>query len=170
MRATIKALKILDTAPKGIFPDGMSPKFFAERMWPDSPAWTRSYNVGKNGATKGRGIILSAGSFLHKLCKHGYIYGTTKTYFDFKGNRRACGMTTWRLDIFGKKILKWHESLGMLDNFNPEERKQARREGLIKSVVMLGGVEKSSRDISVQDRRDIAEAASKWTDKEMRKE
>ena len=42
---------------------------FAREMWPDSPAWKRVYNCGPNGATRGRGLVKSGGSFLGKLAK-----------------------------------------------------------------------------------------------------
>ena len=45
------------------------PTQFASKMWPDSPAHRISYNVGKSGAVRGRGIVMSAGSYLGKLGK-----------------------------------------------------------------------------------------------------
>jgi hypothetical protein len=140
MKATIKALKIIKILTNDLNPKGIAPKKLAQNLWPNSPSWTRSYNVGRNGATSGRGIILSAGSFLHKLCRKDLIYGTTETYLDFKGNLRACGMTTWRLTSYGKNILKWHESLGTLDNLSPEERRQAKKDKLIERVEFLGSI------------------------------
>jgi hypothetical protein len=63
------------------------PSRFALNMWPDSPAWKRSYKCGPSGATRGRGIVLSGGSYLGKLRIRGWIrrdfifYGH-KHYFD----------------------------------------------------------------------------------------
>jgi len=58
----LKALSILKNHE-----DGITAKFFAWEMWPDSPAWDRVYNTGINGATSGKGMWLSAGSYLSKL-------------------------------------------------------------------------------------------------------
>lgn len=44
---------------------------FAQKMWPDSIAWGRM-SMGYNGY-KGKGIILSAGSYLHKLWNKKYV-------------------------------------------------------------------------------------------------
>ncbi len=66
----IKALKILS---KYHYPDGLTARDFAQEMWEDSPAWKRSYNTG-NGATRGKGMWLCAGSYLSKLRYKGLIY------------------------------------------------------------------------------------------------
>jgi len=68
---TIKALKIVKEG------GGITPKFFAMKMWPDSPAWKRVYNTGY-GATSGKGLWLSAGSYLAKL----RIAGLVEVSFD----------------------------------------------------------------------------------------
>lgn len=49
------------------------PGSFGDLMWPESPARTRSYNCGPNGATRGLGLDLSAGSYLAKLRRAGLI-------------------------------------------------------------------------------------------------
>lgn len=63
---TIKALRIIKEGR------GITPKFFAMKMWPDSPAWERVYNTG-HGATTGKGLWLSAGSYLAKLRRAGLV-------------------------------------------------------------------------------------------------
>lgn len=45
---------------------------FARLMWPDSPCWTKVYNIG-NGATRGVGMWLAGGSLLGKLREKGLI-------------------------------------------------------------------------------------------------
>lgn len=47
---------------------------FAEIMKPDSSAWRRVYNTGPNGACRGKGMWLWAGSYLSKLVYAGYCY------------------------------------------------------------------------------------------------
>ena len=49
----------------------LTPREFAEKMWPDSPAWKRVNKCGPYGATKGRAIVESGGGFLGKLRKQG---------------------------------------------------------------------------------------------------
>jgi len=51
---------------------GIKPRDFGELMWPESLAKERSYNIG-NGATKGVGLWLAAGSYLAKLMKLGLV-------------------------------------------------------------------------------------------------
>ena len=68
-----KALQIIrDHAP-------IRPGRFADLMWPNSPAHTRSYNCGPYGATRGSGLVLSAGSYLAKLARAGLIIKQTCT-------------------------------------------------------------------------------------------
>jgi hypothetical protein len=58
---TIQALRIVrDNEP-------LKPTRFAELMWPESPAWKIHYNCGPYGSTTGRGLVMSAGSFLWKM-------------------------------------------------------------------------------------------------------
>ncbi len=59
-KKTYKALKIIEKNPK------ISPRKFGELMWENSEARTRVYNIG-NGATRGSGLWLCAGSYLAKL-------------------------------------------------------------------------------------------------------
>ena len=49
------------------------PSRFADKMWPDSPAHQISYKCGAWGSTRGRGLVLSAGSYLAKLRKRGWV-------------------------------------------------------------------------------------------------
>ncbi len=79
-KITIKALKIIRDYSEN-HPDGITPKFFAYEMWPDSPFWKVSYNIGINGATSGKGMWLCAGSYLNKLYYSGLlIYGYPNEY------------------------------------------------------------------------------------------
>ncbi|NPV00023.1 MAG: hypothetical protein HPY53_01455 [Brevinematales bacterium] len=63
---TLRALEIIKEWP------GISAMNFAGKMWPDSPKWKKMYEGG-NGSTMGRGMWLSAGSFLSRLQKKGFI-------------------------------------------------------------------------------------------------
>ena len=66
----IKALNILN---RYHYPDGLTAKDFAKEMWENSPAWKRCYNTG-NGATRGKGMWLCAGSYLNKLRYKKLVY------------------------------------------------------------------------------------------------
>lgn len=46
--------------------------YFAMKMWPDTPAWSRYSNVG-HGATTGVGITRKGGSYLNYLRKRGWV-------------------------------------------------------------------------------------------------
>ena len=61
---TTKALQILDVE----YGDELTAGQFAKEMWPDSKAWRNVKNQG-HGATSGKGMWLSAGSYLAKLRK-----------------------------------------------------------------------------------------------------
>lgn len=50
----------------------ITPKYFAKKMWPDSPAWKNSHGCG-NGSHKGGGMYQAAGGFLGKLRRTGLI-------------------------------------------------------------------------------------------------
>ena len=67
-----KALKVVQE-----FPDGIYTRTFAKRMWPDSPAWTRTYNCGY-GATTGLGIMSCAGSNLARLARKGLLVRSSR--------------------------------------------------------------------------------------------
>jgi hypothetical protein len=61
-----KALEILrDHGP-------ILPAAFAEKMWPDSPCWNRSYKCGAYGSHRGGAMYRAAGGFLGKLRKKGW--------------------------------------------------------------------------------------------------
>jgi hypothetical protein len=49
---------------------GIYPSMFADLMWPDSPYHNVHYNSGR-GSVKGRGLVMSAGSYLAKLHRRG---------------------------------------------------------------------------------------------------
>jgi hypothetical protein len=51
------------------------PSEFAQKMWPDSPAWARYTNVG-NGTAQGVGIVRSGGAYLGRLAKMGLLSWT----------------------------------------------------------------------------------------------
>lgn len=84
---TKKALRILIDNPD------IAAMKFAELMWGDSKKWNKSYNTG-NGATRGKGMWLCAGSYLAKLQNRGLVYR------DFSG-----GHSTFRVSAKGKSFL-----------------------------------------------------------------
>jgi hypothetical protein len=49
----------------------LTPREFAEKMWPDSPGWNRVHKCGPTGASRGRAMAESGGGFLGKLRKQG---------------------------------------------------------------------------------------------------
>lgn len=51
----------------------IAPAWFSELMWPDSPARRRVYKCGPKGSTRGSGLWLSAGGFLGKLRRKGWV-------------------------------------------------------------------------------------------------
>lgn len=64
---TARALQIVRDYPN------ISAKRFAKKMWPDSEGHKRSHNTG-NGATSGKGMWLSGGSYLAKLVKKKLVW------------------------------------------------------------------------------------------------
>ena len=66
---TIQALKIIDAYHGQSF----SYHYFAEKMWPNSPAFRRSYHTGTNGVCLGKGMWLCAGSYIAKLENAGLV-------------------------------------------------------------------------------------------------
>jgi hypothetical protein len=85
---TKKALQILADNP------GLTASGFASLMWPDSDGWRRVKNTG-HGATRGKGMWLSAGGYLAKLRKIGLV--------DISISRQ--GQTTFKLTSEGRKLL-----------------------------------------------------------------
>lgn len=55
------------------WPEGITAKWFASKMWPDSPNWKKHYRVG-HGTTIGAGMWMAGGSYLRKLQKKGFVY------------------------------------------------------------------------------------------------
>lgn len=72
----------------------LTPTQFARKMWPDSKGWNKVSNQG-NGATSGKGMWLSAGSYLAKLSDKNLVVQR------IIGNTRC-----WRISIEGKKLLE----------------------------------------------------------------
>ena len=72
----------------------LSPTEFAEKMWPDSPAWEKVYKCGPYGASRGRAIVRSGGGFLGKLFAAGLVE---------PGSR--LDRTLWSLSERGRKAL-----------------------------------------------------------------
>ena len=70
----IEALTIVRDYQRRWNYEPIPPKIFARKMWPDSPAWQYSYNTGLHGACRGKGMWLSAGSWLAKLEKKGLVF------------------------------------------------------------------------------------------------
>ena len=50
------------------------PAQFADRMWPDSPGWQRSYKCGPWGASRGIAMARTGGAYLGKLQRRGWIH------------------------------------------------------------------------------------------------
>ena len=88
-KKTIQALRILDVE----YGRELSAGQFASLMWPNSPAWRKVSNTG-NGATSGKGMWLSAGSYLAKLKKRGLVVST------IHGSTQV-----WRISSEGRKAL-----------------------------------------------------------------
>lgn len=83
-----KALLILNDV------ESISANRFAEKMWPDSPCWLKVKNTG-NGACSGKGMWLTAGSYLSKLKNMGMVYQSfTKS-----------GQSIYRISPLGKQSL-----------------------------------------------------------------
>ena len=61
-----RALTIIRDRP------GISPRYFAEYMWPDSEGWRHNFRGG-GGTQRGKGMWLCAGGYLKKLAKKGLI-------------------------------------------------------------------------------------------------
>lgn len=56
--------------------DGIYPALFAGRMWPDSEAHRISYKCGPYGSARGIALNRSAGAYLGKLARQGWIYNS----------------------------------------------------------------------------------------------
>ena len=54
------------------YPEGLPAREVGELFWPDSPEHRKVYNIG-NGAHRGVGMWLAAGSYLHRLEKKGLV-------------------------------------------------------------------------------------------------
>jgi len=83
----LRALKIISAAGK------IRARKFGELMWEKSPAKERVYNIG-NGAHRGVGLWLCAGSYLCKLALKGFI------------DRDSEYDNYWKLTERGKELLK----------------------------------------------------------------
>ena len=84
----LRALQIVNNHP------GILPTEFAGFMWPDSPAWRRSYKCGPKGSCDGRMLVQSAGGFLGKLKKQELVqYGP------------SWGRPGWYLTVHGLRAL-----------------------------------------------------------------
>ena len=72
MKRTPFLLKALEALALGQQNNGgfVRARTFAERLWPDAPAWRRCCNVG-NGSARGVGIIRAGGSFMAKMRRAG---------------------------------------------------------------------------------------------------
>lgn len=80
---TIKALNIIKNFVDK-YGRGITASEFAKEMWKNSKCWSRVYNQG-HGATKGKGMWLSAGSYLAKLKYADFVYsdilGCTRIFY-----------------------------------------------------------------------------------------
>jgi hypothetical protein len=69
-KAIIKALRILAEF-EHVRP--ITPKEFAQAMWPDSPGWRRLTKCGNKGVTRGGAMPQAAGAMLGRLDRAGLI-------------------------------------------------------------------------------------------------
>lgn len=53
--------------------EGIRARSLSEKLWPDSPAHKRSYKGGANSSCTGKGAWLSAGSYVGRLMKKGWV-------------------------------------------------------------------------------------------------
>ena len=53
--------------------EGIHARELGIKLWPDSPARKRSYRCGASGSARGTGLWLSAGSYVGKLWKKGFV-------------------------------------------------------------------------------------------------
>jgi hypothetical protein len=68
-------------------------------MWPDSPFHKVHYNCGPYGSTTGRGLVMSAGSYLGRMRKLELVYNRWK---------ESLGVWTngWYITEKGRDLLK----------------------------------------------------------------
>ena len=64
---TLQALRIIREH------EPLYPARFARLMWPDSRYWNVNYHCGPRGSSYGRGLVMSAGSYLWKMQRLGLI-------------------------------------------------------------------------------------------------
>lgn len=75
---------------------GIRPARFAELMWPDSDGHRRYHKCGPNGVCRGGMMAVTAGGFLGKLRRLGYIrrgvgrYCMTECYLTHEGAMALC--------------------------------------------------------------------------------
>ena len=87
----LAALRILAAAGDR----GVTGRVFAERMWPDSPAWAHQSKAGTHGTRSGAGMPRAAGSLLSVMVREGLAqrdYGRdnrVSTYYISEAGRRA---------------------------------------------------------------------------------
>jgi hypothetical protein len=103
-----KTLKIIK-AQKGIHA-----RELGDKLWPDSPAKRRSYNTGGYGACSGKGLWLSAGSYVAKLKKKKLVedndrYGLLP-YKRPDGAEWGYFFDGYRITAAGKAALEEYES------------------------------------------------------------
>lgn len=85
----LRALRIL------VLHGPLAPKGFAEYLWPaDHPGWRRVGNCGQ-GSSRGVGMRLSAGGYLGKLLKLGWVEWAPERF----GHLREFRVTREGLDV-----------------------------------------------------------------------
>ena len=97
---TLQALRIIrDNEP-------LRPTRFAELMWPDSRYWRVHYKCGPKGSTTGRGLVMSAGSYLGKMQRLGLTIRSSR--------KRPWGDWTyeWFITEKGRDLLRGIENGG----------------------------------------------------------
>ena len=94
---------------------GMTASQFGAKMWPKSPAWQRSYGgcSTDSGPVMGTGIVMSAGSWLHKLYYRGFVRYERANHANF-----------WHLSAQGLTALQVYTRLQQLKK---ERKKPCRK-------------------------------------------
>lgn len=97
----IKALTIIRDNP------GIHANQLSEKLWPESIAHKRSYNVG-HGAARGVGAWLAAGSYVGKLRKKGLVRYHLAHSWD--GEKDVIDISGYEITSAGRELLEEAEN------------------------------------------------------------
>ena len=87
---------------------GIAARELSEYLWPDSIAHRRVYNTGTNGACRGKGAWLTAGSHVGKLIKKGWARHRNTGYWNNKRKKTEYYFSGYDLTRAGKDVLAEH--------------------------------------------------------------